>query len=236
MNATARRQFDGVAVDAYGVRFFALQVHFNAPQRFVVERPVLEGGDVEAAFKPGVEMLQGVEVEGGGVAGAVVVGGVQPGRVFLQVGADQQVAVVAGQAAQAGQKIGAGVGLEVADGGAGEKHQPGHIGGVAGQVGGEIQRLGVVRAHRVEAHRGVFTGQRAAGVEQALPGNLQGHVAVGAPLVEQNAHLLAATGAGLGDHQVVAQLRRHAGGVLAQQRRLGAGGVILRRAGDGVEQ
>ncbi len=103
---------------------------------------------------------QQIQIEGGGDAGRVVIGRVQHGFVLHQIDADDQhragpedFAGVADEAARV-------LGLEIADGGAGEE-----AGARAGQhVGGQVERL-----HEIGGDRDHVEGGEIAAEVRRLP-------------------------------------------------------------------
>ena len=90
----------------------------------VVAGDVLEGVEVEVGAELAVEHLEHVLVELGGDPGGVVVGGLEPGAVLDQVGAEQELVAGAEQRRDPLEEGLALARVEVADGAAEEGDQP----------------------------------------------------------------------------------------------------------------
>ena len=80
-----------------------------------------EAIEVEGAVQLAVDPFQQVEIEGGGYAGRVVIGCLQPLPGFLEIDADQQPAAGPELPPKTRQKGLRFDGVEVADGGTGEE-------------------------------------------------------------------------------------------------------------------
>ena len=137
----------GGDVDALGDEGF--EVHLDAGLDGVPEDLVAEGISVEVGAKVAVEAGEDVEVEGGGGAGGVVVGGEEGSFGFVRVRLSAGAEVGAEEEGIAGEELGAEVaedvarvfGGEVADAGADVEGQGAGVGkpvegeGLAGVVG-----------------------------------------------------------------------------------------------------
>lgn len=121
MNTGAGSKCQAVVSKADVLILQALQVHFDTALRAVVERQMAHGIGIEAAIQFPVQMVQGIQVEGGSQSLRVIVGGMELLRGFLQVRANQQGATGSGQFPQPAQKAGSLGRFKVANGGAGEK-------------------------------------------------------------------------------------------------------------------
>src|SRR3546814_2287460 len=67
-------------------------MHLDALLARLVEGVMVEPGRVDVAVELAADAVQDIEVEGGGDALGIVVGGMQDGRVLHQVDANQQAA------------------------------------------------------------------------------------------------------------------------------------------------
>ncbi len=125
------------------------------------------------------------------------------------------------------------VGPEIADRRAGEEPRARPAGGGVRQVkgGGEVVH------HRSHFEPGIIPpdglGRRVEGVRADVDGHIDAELRRG---VQQDAGLGAGAGAELHQGRVVGDHRRHLRGLLAHQRRLGAGGIVFRQLGDFLEQ
>ncbi len=224
---------EGLAVHVRGLRAPADQVHLD--RRFVLVPACLvaELCRREVGVQLAVDAMQEVEVELGGDAFAVVVGGQQDVELLAQVDADDGGALPAGMAPhlpQEGRGLG---GVEIADGGAGEEADAAGPGQLVRQieVGGEVGNDGLhlqTRETPADARRGQV---------EEVAGDVDRQVQVRrVQRAEQDLGLDAGAGAvfeqaGAGPAEL-RQLR----GVPAQDRRLGARGVVLLQRGDALEQ
>ena len=115
-------------------------MHFDPRLPLVVDRFVLEGLEVEGSVEFAIDAGEDVQIEGGGDALGVVIGGKQHVERFVEIRADEESGVVAEQATRGAQeKHGLGAG-EVADGRSGENPTR----KVAGQR--QLQPVEVVKA------------------------------------------------------------------------------------------
>ena len=104
------------------------QVHFDPRQDVVPARLVAEGVERDVAVELAVDALEQVEVELGGHALRVVIGGDQALDRLHPVHADQQLRAGAEQAAELAQQVGRAPRHEIADGRAGEEAELGQVG------------------------------------------------------------------------------------------------------------
>ena len=215
----------------------AFQMHLDPPCIGAPDGAMGKAIQPEIGRGLAVQPGQKVQVEGGGDAFRVVIGGDQSEGVFLQIHADQQMAIMAqhtGRAAQEGDRL---VGQQVADGRSGEKAQPatGHAGWriVQGQ-GGHLHEIAM---HRPHGQPRMVAGQGGAGRHHVLDRNVDRHI--GHRIAQRIQHQ-----PGL-DRRAAAEFDQRgaasgAGGDLGrphmQDPGLGAGGVIGGKAGDAVEQ
>ena len=125
----------------------------------VVAGDVLEGVEVEVGAELAVEDLEHVLVELGGDALGVVVGGLQPGRVLDQVGAEQEVVAGEHQRRDPAHEGAALVGVEVADRAAEEGDQP----FVAG-VGDALEVVLEVADEAADVEAGVLVDEQLGGL------------------------------------------------------------------------
>src|SRR5947209_4477922 len=131
-------------VDSDGLRARAFQMHLDPALALVVERDVAEGAHMEVGLKLAVDARQKVQVEGGGDAERIVVGGFEDGGVFLQVRADEQPVARAEHTAHAAQEVARLPAVEVADVGAEEEDEG---------ADGVVQVLAEARERRVVVAR-----------------------------------------------------------------------------------
>src|SRR6185437_9347294 len=85
---------------------------------------MLEGIELEGAAQLAIDAHQQVEIEFGGDAGLVAIGGIENFRRLDQIGADNQRRALAQDAAGIAQKRASLMRLEIADGGARKKSNP----------------------------------------------------------------------------------------------------------------
>ena len=219
------------AVPAHPQGMPGLQVHLDPGLRLVPAGMVapLPGGEVGA--DQAVGMPQQVQVEGGGDAERVVVGLFQLVRRLHEVDADQQPAAAGApaQSHQEGQRL---LGREVADAGTGVEEDGPALQHALGQVEG----IGEVHADAGDVQRGVAPLHRLQRLAQELHRDVDRHVG-GRPKYRQQPHRLRAVArAQVRERAQRADRARHVGGMALEDRRLGAGGVVLVQLGDGFEQ
>src|SRR3569832_1213761 len=119
--AVAAVEFEAAAVDPDALRCGGDQMHLDPAQLRVVEGFMAEGREVEIGIQLTVDPRQQVQVELRGDALAVIVGGMQARRGFLEIDADQQPAFRADDVGDAPQQIAGLAGIEIADAGTGEE-------------------------------------------------------------------------------------------------------------------
>ena len=193
---------------------------------------MLEVAGVEVGVELAVEDAQHVEVELGGDALAVVVGGLEHRRVLDQVGAEQQEAVVVEPRAQLAQEAPARAGGEVADRAA-EEGDDARGAGLRRRDLGEV--VLEVAGDALDLEAGVLLGQRGGGVADHAAVDVERHVALDRSGVEQHARLVGGAGAEL-DELARAGHRHDVVRARLQDRPLGAGRVVLGQLGDAVEE
>src|SRR5512134_2915525 len=86
----ALAEADAAPADPDLLRFHAFQVHLDAAARRVVEGAVAERRQVEIGAELAIDASEEVQIESGGDAARVVVGGVEPRRVLLEIDPDQE--------------------------------------------------------------------------------------------------------------------------------------------------
>ena len=107
------------------------EVHLDPPEHVVPPRLVGEGVDRDVGAKLAVDAVEQVEVELGGHALGVVIGGDQPVDRLDPVHADQQLRAGAEDVAEMAQQVGRAARHEIADRRAGEEAEslePGDLG------------------------------------------------------------------------------------------------------------
>ena len=225
-------EVEPLAADLHALIQGAHQVHLHPPEVRVVEGPMAPGAEVEVRPQLAIDALQQVEVEGGGNPGGIVIGRIQHGRCLFQIDADQEQAAGADQLGHHGQEVGGPVRVEVADAGAGEEGHPRPFGStvrhrhLAGEIGagGMDLQPGELGGHLLGRH------------PQVLARDVHGHIGAGLEALEQQADLHATAAARLHQDAAGAHPGRDVGGVGLEDRDLGAGRVILRGLGNGVEE
>src|SRR5512143_2336591 len=115
----AEGEMEALARNPYVLLGEAHQMHFDAARHWIVERVVAEARRLEVGVQLAVEAVEEIEVEGCGDAGRVIVGGVQPLGILLEIESDEQAARRAGQVTKAREQRRRRVGREVTDAGAG---------------------------------------------------------------------------------------------------------------------
>ena len=161
------------SIDARALRMPARQVHLDASGLGMVDGAVAEAVEVERAVQLAVDARQQIEVERGGDASGVVVGGVENARVLLQVDADQQRAGRSepiGEASQHPHRLRR---MEVADGRTREEAQTGRLRERLRQT----KRAGKVGVQGRDGELGIIPRQRFGRGEQMLTRDVDGYVA-----------------------------------------------------------
>src|SRR6185437_1612065 len=120
----AGAKFDGFAGHFHLLPFQAGKMHFDAMTLAVVEGVVLEGIELEGAAEFAIDAHQQVEVELGGDAGRVAIGGVEHVQRLDQIDADDQRRARAQNTAGIAQESRRFVRFEIADGGARKESDP----------------------------------------------------------------------------------------------------------------
>jgi hypothetical protein len=194
---------------------------------------VLEGLGVEVGAQLAVDDMEHVAVELGGDALRVVVGGFDDRRVLDEVGAEQEGVAGAQHAAHVAEQAPAASGWEVADRASQQGDQATatvgwrHLAQVALEVADDAVYL----------EPGVVVDQLVGGLAHHALGDVDRHVALRAlHRVEQHPRLQRGAGAQL--HQLAGRVGRRddLGRASTQDRRLGAGGVVLGELADELEQ
>src|SRR5450631_3725205 len=90
MNGLAGAQVEALAGHPDLLPLQARKVHFDAVALAVVESVMLEGIELEIAAQLAIDANQQIEIEFGGDAVLVVIGGVENFGILDQVGADNQ--------------------------------------------------------------------------------------------------------------------------------------------------
>ena len=174
-----------------------------------------------------------LQVELGGDAGRVVVGGLEPADVLDEVGAEQQRLAGLEHLRDRSEEPRPLLRLEVADRRAEERDHPPVPRGQGAQVAPEVADDAVHLDARV-----LLLDRRRA-LAQRLLAHVEGHEAPQRPVrrqrVEQHARLVGGAGAELDERVRVRQLADLVG-VLAQQVALALGRVVLGQARDRVEE
>src|SRR5690606_13040695 len=142
---------------------------------FRSEGAVAEAGGLDGGVQLATDAAQQIEIESGGDAGAVVVGGLQALAVLEQVDTDQQAAAIRQQAAQVAQEVQCLMRLEVADAGAREESQ--RTGSPEGL--GQAQRAAEIGAGGVHFQPGIVGGQASGAVDEEFPADVDAQVAAG---------------------------------------------------------
>src|SRR5512142_3380346 len=96
-------------------------MHFDAMALLIVERVMLEGIQPESAPKLAVDAREQIEIEFGGHARGVIVGGVEHLHRLDQVDADNQLGAASEDVRGIAQESRCLMRLEIADGRTGEK-------------------------------------------------------------------------------------------------------------------
>src|SRR2546421_8183010 len=99
-NFFAGTEFKHVATNFHGLINFADQIKFDSSFGRIVGRIMLPVREIEIAAEFAVDAREQVFVELRGHAGAVVVSGLDNMSIFLEIDADQQTAVLAGELGQ----------------------------------------------------------------------------------------------------------------------------------------
>src|SRR5690606_9351245 len=94
VQALAGLEAEGALLDAHLLCQRADQVHLDARFARVEEGAVAEAARLDVAVQLATDASQQIEIESGGDAGAVVVGGLQALAVLEQVDTDQQAAAI----------------------------------------------------------------------------------------------------------------------------------------------
>ena len=179
-----------------------------------------------------VQVAQQVQVERSRRAGGVVVGRVQHRRVLLQIHADDEPPLGANHLRHAG-KEGRGAGrLEVADARTGEETHPGQPVGCVRQG----ERAAVVRAGRAHGEPIELLEDGAGGSEQVGERDVHRHVQGRPARFQQQAGLHARTAAVFDEASSLADGFRECRSVGAQDAGFHPRQVVLRQAGDGIEE
>ena len=165
------------------------KVHFDAVALAVVEGVVLEGVELEGAAQFAIDAHQQIEIELGGDAGRVVIGGVEHLYRLDQIDADDQRRARAQDAAGIAQERRRFVRLEIADGGARKEANP-HGRGLRRLRQREL--LGDVRGHRQHLQTREIRPQLERLLLDHLAADIDRHVSGERPQgAQQNARLLA---------------------------------------------
>ena len=187
-----------------------------------------EAAQVEVGAELAVDARQEVQVEGSGDACLVVVGRVQRRGILLEVDADQHLRRHAARQGEEGVGL---VGRQVADGGAGEidhaRCAPAHR---------DVERPREVAGQRRDAEPRELARECARGGAQGVLGDVDRHVDRRAQRADQQAALDALAAAVLDQLAAAAGEARDGREVLAGERELGAGYVVLGKPADAREQ
>ena len=221
---------------ADGHRLFAqaFQVHFNAPGSNVVKRDMAELVEIKIRGQFAVDPPQQIQVELGGDTLRVVVGGVQPVRIFFQVNTDQHRALCTSQAARPGEKL---LGLcrrEVADGRSRKINHPARR--LDAFERGHLQWLHVIGADGNDRQLRKTRRQARRRGLQRVGGNLDGHIGRGTQRAQQHLGLDAGTAAELDQQAALAQLCGHVRRTIVHQRQFGARRIVFGQITDRLKQ
>ena len=115
VNRFAEPEINGLAVDAHFLPLEAGKMHLDPAVVAVIAGMVLERGEVEIGVKLAIDPRQQVQVEFGGDAFRIIVGGTQHRDVFNEIDADNENSVVAQRRAGMMQEFYCLVMLEIAD-------------------------------------------------------------------------------------------------------------------------
>src|ERR1700730_14736427 len=116
----AARKKKFLAADMDCLFRFADQVHLNATRALVVNRLVSPEREIEVRAELTVRANEKIQIEFGGYAGAVVIGGFQNGAIFLKIDADDQPSAPPAEPANAPEKIRSDFRLHISNGRAGK--------------------------------------------------------------------------------------------------------------------
>src|SRR5262249_56409337 len=129
-----RRERDHAVAQDDVLRRQAFEVHLDAMLRAVVERLVAEAVEIEIGAELAVDAAQQVEIEGGGDAGRIVIGGLEHPLVLDEIDADDEVRALPKQAGGLAPGTGRLRRLEIADGRAPGEYHPRPRAGRGGQA------------------------------------------------------------------------------------------------------
>jgi len=232
VDAVARLEAARAAAPVHLLRRARLEVHLDASARGVVEAVVAPLADVEIGVDQPVHVAQDVQVEGGGHAQRVVIGGVERGFILGQVDADQDAAIrpaLRAQALQEGLRI---LGREIADRGAGIEEQA----ALGAHLVGQFETVREIHAQRFHRDLREALAQARQGVMGEFAGDVDRHVLRRLQERKQLGRLGAVAGAEVDQGGPKAGHARDLGAMAFEDRGLGAGRVIFGQFADGLEQ
>lgn len=224
---------EGLVGDGDDLIAAADKTHFDATFSFVVEGAMFEAIDIDLGAAFAVDAGEEVEVEGGGDALGIVVGGFEDIGGFVEINADEERGVFAAPDAEVTQEIGGLWASEVPDGGTGEVEASF---ATFGEVG-EAPVGGVIGADRGDAEIGVFGGDGLGASVEFGAGDVDGDVDLGSEeFVEKKASLETATGAEFHKAGGGANFGGDIGPVAGHEADFGAGGVVFFEVADLVKE
>ena len=235
VNRLALGEANRGAVQRDDLGFQTDDVHLDPSALGIVESAVTERREIEVGVELLVDALEQVQIESRRDLPGIVVGGMEPFLVLLEIDADEQRTAGPDPASRVGQERDSLAGAEVADRGAGEED---HLVVQRSPLGrGQGERDRVVRAHGDDFEPRVGLGQPLAGLDEMLSGNIDrdiGHVALQG--VQQDSHFIAAAAAVLDQQRIPADEVGDLPGAIPQNQELRSRGVVLAQPGNPLEQ
>ena len=214
---------------------FANQVHLDPSMGSIEKRTVSELVDGKVCVQGAVDMREQVAVEGGGYPPLVVIGLLKPLGVFDEVDPNQQLATAGSAELSKSLKQGLAILLaEVADGRAGEKEQP------SSGVGGLFRNsnaLVEIGTHRPDRQGCVVMRQFVRGLDEVLPRDVEGDITRWRlEGIQKEPDLAAISAPRLDDKRAGTDRLTDLCRMLLQNRNLGAGGVVLLKLANLIEE